>query len=549
MRFDHVAAVIRPRSHWAAVDLGLLLLRRWIKPLSVAWFALTFPIYCILCVALYDFSPFAGALVFWWLLPFWERLLIGLMGQAFFSHRTLNIKSALLAFPRLIKPHCFAYLFWRRWMPTRSVDQSVIVLEHLKGARFRKRLSVLHQDIFLVAFWWIVFAGFMVSAFVYGGVAFGLLLLPAEIGVNWQMLLNDRLQPVWLSFLINAIYYLALSVVTFCYVSGGFSLYLNRRVLLEGWDIEIAFRRLAQRDKPSFNPRMGGALLLLGCLCLSTWPDSGYATNHLRSWGGIEVGITGHGVVDKNVAYEDIVDERAVNEKSAFQKEKVRVKQSIKNVLESPPFRDETLRLKIEFDPVWQAWLDEKADETERNRIDWGWNLSSYWQERIGFFLKVMIMLFLAGMAFYLLLRYRVWQNLLKKITAQQAPLTQSFAVDHIKKETGETVDDALQTRPRACWNQGEYRVALGILYNQLIDYINDAGMNISRSQTEHEVLRSIACSDEIEPSFKQAVQQLLDLWCQLAYGHEVVQNQEAIELFSWWEKQNIQRVVCHEPN
>jgi hypothetical protein len=31
------------------------------------------------------------------------------------------------------------------------------------------------------------------------------------------------------------------------FAAGGFSTYLNRRILLEGWDIELGFRRLAQR--------------------------------------------------------------------------------------------------------------------------------------------------------------------------------------------------------------------------------------------------------------------------------------------------------------
>ena len=31
------------------------------------------------------------------------------------------------------------------------------------------------------------------------------------------------------------------------YVAAGFALYLNRRTLLEGWDIELALRRIAER--------------------------------------------------------------------------------------------------------------------------------------------------------------------------------------------------------------------------------------------------------------------------------------------------------------
>ncbi|MCU7958847.1 MAG: hypothetical protein KZQ58_02400 [gamma proteobacterium symbiont of Bathyaustriella thionipta] len=33
------------------------------------------------------------------------------------------------------------------------------------------------------------------------------------------------------------------------YVAAGFSLYLNRRTLLEAWDLELAFRKMSQRIK------------------------------------------------------------------------------------------------------------------------------------------------------------------------------------------------------------------------------------------------------------------------------------------------------------
>ena len=40
----------------------------------------------------------------------------------------------------------------------------------------------------------------------------------------------------------------------------GFALYLNRRTLLEGWDIEVALRRIAERTRralPIFYRRLG----------------------------------------------------------------------------------------------------------------------------------------------------------------------------------------------------------------------------------------------------------------------------------------------------
>ena len=39
--------------------------------------------------------------------------------------------------------------------------------------------------------------------------------------------------------------------VFFLFVASGFMLYLNRRTQLEGWDVELEFKKLAQRiDEP-----------------------------------------------------------------------------------------------------------------------------------------------------------------------------------------------------------------------------------------------------------------------------------------------------------
>src|SRR4029079_19757194 len=47
------------------------------------------------------------------------------------------------------------------------------------------------------------------------------------------------------------------------YVAGGFGLYLNRRTLLEGWDIEVALRRRAERRTAAVRAALTAAVVLL----------------------------------------------------------------------------------------------------------------------------------------------------------------------------------------------------------------------------------------------------------------------------------------------
>jgi hypothetical protein len=66
---------------------------------------------------------------------------------------------------------------------------------------------------------------------------------------------------------------LAMSLIAPFYVAGGFALYLNRRVELEAWDLELNFRRIAAQAEArrSGVRSFGGAALLSAALVL-VWP-------------------------------------------------------------------------------------------------------------------------------------------------------------------------------------------------------------------------------------------------------------------------------------
>ena len=74
--------------------------------------------------------------------------------------------------------------------------------------------------------------------------------MPQQVALDWswQSLISAATQGWrWLEHLTNAFYALVLVVWEPIYVACGFSLYLNRRTVLEAWDIELVFRRMRQR--------------------------------------------------------------------------------------------------------------------------------------------------------------------------------------------------------------------------------------------------------------------------------------------------------------
>jgi hypothetical protein len=77
----------------------------------------------------------------------------------------------------------------------------------------------------------------------------------------------------------DALYYMtAVSLVEPFYVTAGFALYLNRRAILEGWDIELALRRLEERvTAPASVP---AAMIAIAALCcLLSLPHAAHAAD------------------------------------------------------------------------------------------------------------------------------------------------------------------------------------------------------------------------------------------------------------------------------
>jgi hypothetical protein len=73
---------------------------------------------------------------------------------------------------------------------------------------------------------------------------------------------GDEQAAAW-GWLDSMAYCTAVSLIEPFYVAAGFSLYLNRRAVLEGWDIEIALRRLDARLEDARRPASSGALAML----------------------------------------------------------------------------------------------------------------------------------------------------------------------------------------------------------------------------------------------------------------------------------------------
>ena len=234
--------VLRIRSGLEAADLGFAMARTWWRPLAASWLALVFPVGCVIVWLLRDEPAWSIALL-WWLRPAFARVPLHVLSQELFGEKS-SIAATARALPRLLGSGLFTSLVTRRLAVSRTFLQPVLQLEGLRGRAQRARAAVLtRQDIGAAGAVSAVIAHFN-GSFITGLLLLVSLLTPAE--VEWDVLsivTGDAAVPG----ILPALYLLGISVFEPLLVAAGFGLYVNRRVFLEGWEIELAFRRLATR--------------------------------------------------------------------------------------------------------------------------------------------------------------------------------------------------------------------------------------------------------------------------------------------------------------
>ncbi|MDB6005724.1 MAG: hypothetical protein JWR15_2711 [Prosthecobacter sp.] len=249
MRLEDITVVLRPRQSWESVDLGCAMVRRDYGGIIALWACTVFPLWVLICVLLRS-SPEWIPLVVWWLKPLYDRVPLFFLSRAAFGVRPTFLET-WKEWPRLWITNCLPALFWRRLSFIRSFALPAQMLEGLRGKAVNQRIRTLAMDgggsgvtlsyvfskIELVA--WI---GLMLGT--YG-------LLPESAQPDWDGLFQafdiDNTIPNAFLWWGAACHMVIVTLIEPFYVGAGFALYLNCRTRIEGWDVELAFRRMATR--------------------------------------------------------------------------------------------------------------------------------------------------------------------------------------------------------------------------------------------------------------------------------------------------------------
>lgn len=251
MRLDAVTAEIRPRSDWEAVDLGLALVRRdfW-RCLSVWWLAMALPLMAGL-VFLWD-RPLLLLALLWWAKPAASRMVLFELSRRLFGEQP-PWRTVLREIPRAWVRR-FGYRFvWARFSPWLPVTLAVEDLEGLRGKAYNKRCAQLVGRGEGALMWIYLIADVAAVWFGIGLLVLVLMLLPEGQDGAWQQAVEswNPAFPFEISAMITRTVVLCVLVsmaLTDVFVTGaGFGIYINNRTWIEGWDVELAFKRLAHR--------------------------------------------------------------------------------------------------------------------------------------------------------------------------------------------------------------------------------------------------------------------------------------------------------------
>ena len=275
MRLEDVTAELRPRSDWEAVDLGLALARRDFWRLFGAWWLGMLPMLVLALTVFHDY-PALVVLACWWWVPVASRMALFVISRHLFGELP-GVKAVFHEWPRATVRRFGFRMLWARFSPWRPLTMAVEDLEGLRGSAYAQRVRLLLRrgdaTVVALAIWRGVLTVWIAVAIIGTAAMF----LPQGQAEQWRVLFQTLSDDSWLhlppsfGWVLASAVLLSMSLVDIFSTGAGFGIYVNHRTWIEGWDVELAFRRLGSR--------LGGtvAVLLAGLFLVAGTVDRAHA--------------------------------------------------------------------------------------------------------------------------------------------------------------------------------------------------------------------------------------------------------------------------------
>lgn len=508
MRLEDLTIALRPRLPWEAVDLGCALVRRDYGRVLSLWLITVVPVWIIVAALLWDHPTWFGFAV-WWLKPLYDRVPLYFLSRAAFGSRP-TLKQCLREWPRLWSRFLFSALLWRRLSFIRSFALPVLMLEGQRGKAAYQRLKALATDggsSGSSTTW--VFIKLEIALYA------GLLALASNLGPSsglpdWSAIFEDPEayfqssdSQLWFS---NILYLIAMTVMEPFYVGAGFGLYLNSRTKIEGWDIELVFRRLATRLRPVVVALLSLGLFLPSLISAQQPSRSPELKDRINQ---ILREANGSSIPPATAAPAT----QESNEPSAETR--------VQEILAQPEFKEHSYTQK--------TWVNDEETKDSNSTGD------------IPASVALLLYIFAWGLVAALVGLLIWWVVRNRHLFGFSARLPR-LPVEEISGPrvimgmdiARESLPEDIVAAARAAWLQGHYREALSLLYRgSLSRLVESRRLPIRDSDTEDDCLLKVA--DLGEGAVTQFFTQLTLLWVRAAYAGKEAQEFEFAQLCQTW--------------
>jgi hypothetical protein len=253
---------LRRRDAREAADAGLMLWRENFI-FFLPFFAIPFWICAFGLRMLPGNMQYFSWIILWFLKPLFDRPVLHIISVRFF-HSNADMKHLLKGLGQTLWRGLLGDLLWRRFSPLRSAMMPVRVLEARKksGREAEKRNELLKKGglgyCFLLSFWGLA----LEAALLVGEILFFSLILQL-FDLNYLFSNGDF--PGNIEIFIFAAWCFNYMLVETLYVCMGFGVYINSRIEVKGWNLEIMFRSFAEKIKKK---KINSGLILLCLVCL-----------------------------------------------------------------------------------------------------------------------------------------------------------------------------------------------------------------------------------------------------------------------------------------
>lgn len=508
MRIDQLDVVLRARSQWEAMELGTALVRRHAAAIWKPWLLLTLPIFALLnLVGWWLDSLWLPPLLLWWIKPAFDRIPLYVISRGAFGAPP-GTGDTLRAQWQWGWRGLIAYLSWRRLSPARSLLMPVDLLEGGDATQRQQRRHALggasygHAAMLTLVcanFELMLQIAFIALVFMFIPVQ----LLPESLQAAWSLIGVDT--PAWAWVGTNFFAWAAMTLIGPFYVGAGFGMYLNRRTQLEGWDIEIAFRRLRER--------LAAAAPLLVLLLIVALPGAPLHAQHAKGNDRqMESEEADDASLHRNRKGTDAENDHASSAKAVFRAQTVDTsgfRQAVARAYEDPTLGTSRTVMR------WKAKNPGTTERESREAPDLGF---------LGVLIKYLtlvaewILWILLGLvALTLALTARWWLAWLRGSARRRTP----EVADAITRENP-LIPDMLPpdiiASARKLWRDGKPRHALALLYRASVETLTQrANLILPPGATEAQCLR--ASRKMPQEADRQLFAKMVRAWQYAAYA------------------------------